>query len=151
MAVSVELHNTGDPAVGREVQALVEHAPSDRAGDWRVPSLELPVGYFHVHTCYLRFGAEGVCPARNLVNADSFGASTDILARSEGVMPKRAESETIWHISDDLSIWPARILVIRRTRSSNVLRSELKATPGSTCLATSRQTTFSSGDNHFGG
>jgi hypothetical protein len=32
-----------------------------------------------------------------------------------------------------------------------VLRSELKATPGSTCLATSRQTTFSSGDNHFGG
>ena len=59
-------------------------------------------------------------------------------------MPKRAESETIWHISDDLSIWPARILVIRRTRSSNVLRSELKATPGSTCLATSRQTAFSS-------
>ena len=36
MAVSVELHNTGDPAVGREVQALVEHALSDRAGDWRV-------------------------------------------------------------------------------------------------------------------
>src|ERR1019366_7607892 len=24
--------------VGREVQALVEHALSDRAGDWRVPS-----------------------------------------------------------------------------------------------------------------
>ena len=79
-----------------------------------------------------------MCPARNLASADSLGASTDILARSEGVMPKRAESETIWHISDDLSIWPARILVIRRTRSSNV-------------LATSRQTTFSSGDNHFGG
>ena len=36
MAVLVELHNTGDPAVGREVQALVEHALSDRAGDWRV-------------------------------------------------------------------------------------------------------------------
>jgi hypothetical protein len=36
VAVSVELHNTGDPAVGREVQALVEHALSDRAGDWRV-------------------------------------------------------------------------------------------------------------------
>ena len=36
MAVSVELHNTGDPAVGREVQALVEHALSDRTGDWRV-------------------------------------------------------------------------------------------------------------------
>jgi hypothetical protein len=36
MAVLVELRNTGDPAVGREVQALVEHALSDRAGDWRV-------------------------------------------------------------------------------------------------------------------
>jgi hypothetical protein len=36
VAVSVELHNTGDPAVGREVQALVEHALCDRAGDWRV-------------------------------------------------------------------------------------------------------------------
>jgi len=36
MAVSVELHNTGDPAVGREVQALVEHTLSDRTGDWRV-------------------------------------------------------------------------------------------------------------------
>jgi hypothetical protein len=37
-----------------------------------------------------------------------------------GVMPKRAESETIWHISDDLSIWPARILVIRRTKLKRV-------------------------------
>ncbi len=36
MAVSIELHNIGDPAVGREVQVLVEHALSDRAGDWRV-------------------------------------------------------------------------------------------------------------------
>jgi hypothetical protein len=36
VVVSVELHNTGDPAVGREVRALVEHALSDRAGDWRV-------------------------------------------------------------------------------------------------------------------
>jgi len=34
--VSVELHNTGDPAGGREVQAIVEHALSDIAGDWRV-------------------------------------------------------------------------------------------------------------------
>ena len=39
MAVSVELHNTGDPAVGREVQALVEHALSDRTGDWWVSIL----------------------------------------------------------------------------------------------------------------
>jgi hypothetical protein len=34
--VSVELHNIGDPAAGSEVQALVEHALSDRPGDWRV-------------------------------------------------------------------------------------------------------------------
>jgi hypothetical protein len=32
----VELHNTGDAAIGPEVQALVEHALSDRLGDWRV-------------------------------------------------------------------------------------------------------------------
>ena len=36
MAVSVELHNTGDPAVASDVQALVEHVLSDRPGDWRV-------------------------------------------------------------------------------------------------------------------
>ena len=34
--MSVELHNTGDPGAGAEVRALVEHALSDRAGDWRV-------------------------------------------------------------------------------------------------------------------
>jgi hypothetical protein len=36
MAVSFELHNTGDAEVGAEVRALVEHALSDRPGDWRV-------------------------------------------------------------------------------------------------------------------
>jgi len=36
MAVSLELHNTGDPGVGAEVRVLVEHALSDRPGDWRV-------------------------------------------------------------------------------------------------------------------
>jgi hypothetical protein len=36
MALSVELHNIGDPAAGSEVQALVEHALSDRPGEWRV-------------------------------------------------------------------------------------------------------------------
>jgi hypothetical protein len=36
MAVSLELHNTGDPSIGAEVRALVEHALCDRAGDWRV-------------------------------------------------------------------------------------------------------------------
>ncbi len=36
MTVSLELHNTGDPSVWAEVRALVEHALSDRPGDWRV-------------------------------------------------------------------------------------------------------------------
>ena len=36
MAISLELHNTGDPGIGAEVRALVEHALSDRPGDWRV-------------------------------------------------------------------------------------------------------------------
>jgi hypothetical protein len=36
MAVSLELHNTGDSGAGAEVRALVEHALSDRPGDWRV-------------------------------------------------------------------------------------------------------------------
>jgi hypothetical protein len=36
MAISLELHNTGDPGAGAEVRALVEHHFSDRPGDWRV-------------------------------------------------------------------------------------------------------------------
>ena len=36
MAISLELYNTGDPGTGAEVGALVEHALSDRPGDWRV-------------------------------------------------------------------------------------------------------------------
>jgi hypothetical protein len=36
MAVSLELHNIGDPGAGAEVRALVEHALNDRPGDWRV-------------------------------------------------------------------------------------------------------------------
>ena len=36
MPVSIELHNTGDPSIGAEVRALVEHALNDRPGDWRV-------------------------------------------------------------------------------------------------------------------
>jgi hypothetical protein len=36
MAVLVELHNTGDAAIGPEVRALIEHALSDRPGDWQV-------------------------------------------------------------------------------------------------------------------
>jgi hypothetical protein len=36
MAVSVEMHNTGDPSVRAEVIATVEHIFADRGGEWRV-------------------------------------------------------------------------------------------------------------------
>ena len=36
MAVTVEMHNTGDPALRAEVVSLIEHILSDRPGDWRV-------------------------------------------------------------------------------------------------------------------
>jgi hypothetical protein len=36
MAVLVELRNIDDPGAGAEVQLLIEHALSDRPGDWRV-------------------------------------------------------------------------------------------------------------------
>ena len=35
-AVSLELHNTGDLGDMAEIRALVEHALSNRPGDWRV-------------------------------------------------------------------------------------------------------------------
>jgi hypothetical protein len=36
MSVSVEMHNTGDPALRVEVAAMIEHVLSQRTGDWRV-------------------------------------------------------------------------------------------------------------------
>jgi hypothetical protein len=36
MAVAVEIQNTGDQDLGRDVVAMVEHVLSDRPGDWRV-------------------------------------------------------------------------------------------------------------------
>ena len=36
MAVLVEMHHTGDPALRAEVVAAVEHVFADRPGDWRV-------------------------------------------------------------------------------------------------------------------
>ena len=36
MGVSVEMENTGDPELQREVVAMVEHVLSNRPGDWRV-------------------------------------------------------------------------------------------------------------------
>ena len=34
--VTVEMHNTGDPALQMEVRAMVEHVLADRPGDWRI-------------------------------------------------------------------------------------------------------------------
>src|SRR5438046_5999004 len=36
MAVTVEMQNTGDPGLQREVAVTMEHALADRPGDWRV-------------------------------------------------------------------------------------------------------------------
>lgn len=34
MAVTVEMHNTGDASLQMEVRAIVEHVLADRPGDW---------------------------------------------------------------------------------------------------------------------
>jgi len=36
MAVSVGIHNTGDPALRAELATVIEHVLSQRSGDWRV-------------------------------------------------------------------------------------------------------------------
>ena len=36
IAVSVKMHNTGDPALRTEVAAAIEHVLSQKSGDWRV-------------------------------------------------------------------------------------------------------------------
>lgn len=36
MAVTVEMHNTGDAASQRDVTAMIEHILWDRPGEWRV-------------------------------------------------------------------------------------------------------------------
>jgi hypothetical protein len=36
MAVTVELQNTGDPGARTEIVATIEHALSDRPGEWRI-------------------------------------------------------------------------------------------------------------------
>ena len=36
MAVTVEMHNIGDPGTRAEIVGLIEHVLSDRPGDWRV-------------------------------------------------------------------------------------------------------------------
>jgi hypothetical protein len=36
MAVTVEMHNTGDATLQRELEAFIEHIFADRTGDWRV-------------------------------------------------------------------------------------------------------------------
>ena len=39
MAVTVEMHNTGDSGDGAQVTAVIEHVLSDRAGEWHVTIL----------------------------------------------------------------------------------------------------------------
>ena len=36
MAVTVEMQNTGDATLQRELEAIIEHIFADRTGDWRV-------------------------------------------------------------------------------------------------------------------
>jgi hypothetical protein len=36
MSVTVEMHNTGDPELQRDVAAMIEHVLADRPGHWRV-------------------------------------------------------------------------------------------------------------------
>src|SRR5207237_1769005 len=36
MALTVEMQNTGDPGLQREVVATIEHVLADRPGNWRV-------------------------------------------------------------------------------------------------------------------
>jgi hypothetical protein len=39
MAVTVEMHNTGDAERQRDLVAIIEHIFADRPGDWRVEIL----------------------------------------------------------------------------------------------------------------
>ncbi|HYM78211.1 MAG TPA: hypothetical protein VE377_19715 [Candidatus Dormibacteraeota bacterium] len=39
MAVTVEMHNTGDAEMQRDLVAIIEHIFADRPGDWRVEVL----------------------------------------------------------------------------------------------------------------
>jgi len=39
MAVTVEMHNTGDPGIRAEIVGLIEHVLSSRPGDWHVSIL----------------------------------------------------------------------------------------------------------------
>ena len=36
MGVTAELHNLGDARLSKEIAACIEHASSDRRGEWRV-------------------------------------------------------------------------------------------------------------------
>jgi hypothetical protein len=36
MSVTVEMHNTADATLRRDLTAMIEHILSDRPGDWRV-------------------------------------------------------------------------------------------------------------------
>jgi hypothetical protein len=42
MAVLLEMHHTGDPALRAEVVAAIEHVFADRPGEWRVSIIGSP-------------------------------------------------------------------------------------------------------------
>ena len=39
MAVIVEMHNTGNPELQRDIAAMIEHVLADRPGEWRISIL----------------------------------------------------------------------------------------------------------------
>jgi hypothetical protein len=39
MPVIVEMHNTGNPELQRDIAAMIEHVLSDRPGEWKVSIL----------------------------------------------------------------------------------------------------------------
>jgi hypothetical protein len=87
MAVSLELHNTGDSGGEAEVRALVEHALSDRPGEWRVSIVgsrenddwEMKIlGANGFQRSYTLVGSAGRAPAfGDRVCADEVGAGDD--------------------------------------------------------------------------
>jgi hypothetical protein len=75
--VHIELQNTGDTVTRREVSAAIEHARSDRPGDWRVSIIGSPAtdnwemsvhGPKGLERSYVLAGAAGVHEAHVIRN-----------------------------------------------------------------------------------
>jgi len=68
MPVIVEMHNTGNPELQRDIAAMIEHVLSDRPGEWKVSILgsqgddqwEMKIlGPNAFERCYVLEGAAG--------------------------------------------------------------------------------------------